>query len=142
MLSFSHTLDPPSIIYTTEFIISKKEVFGKSGQLTCTVQTSPDTSSSVSWFAKGSEISNNTKYSTITLPVEEEHIIRYQLTVSDLHETDIGPYLCRLSSTHGIEDMQDAWIQVDYRKGACLTFICMMLCMHKSDSNQWRIQGK
>ncbi|XP_064392531.1 basement membrane-specific heparan sulfate proteoglycan core protein-like [Halichondria panicea] len=110
--------DPPSIIYTTEFIISKKEEFGKSGQLTCTVQKSSDTSSFVSWFAKGVEITNNTKYSAIILPVEEEDIIRYQLTVSDLQETDIGSYLCRLSSTYGIEDMQEAWIQVDYRKDA------------------------
>ncbi len=66
------------------------------------------------------EITNNTKYSAIILPVEEEDIIRYQLTVSDLQETDIGSYLCRLSSTYGIEDMQEAWIQVDYRKGEFL----------------------
>lgn len=115
-------LDPPSIIYTTEFIISNKEGFGKSGHLICTVQKSPDTNTSVSWFNKGEEITNTSKYTT-NKEMEDENIVKYQLVVSDLQESDIGSYLCRLSSSYGIEDMQEAWIQVDYRKG-------MYMCTH------------
>ncbi len=110
--------DPPSIIYTTEFIISNKNEFGLSGEVTCTTQASAQVSSTVSWFTRGTEITNSTKYSIVTLPTdsEEDEIVKYKLIVSDLQETDIGSYLCRLNSMYGMEDMQEAWIKVDYRK--------------------------
>ena len=47
---------------------------------------------------------------------DEDDIVRYQLIVSDVQKTDIGSYLCRLSSSYGVEDVQEAWIQVDFRK--------------------------
>ena len=112
----THMPDPPSIIYTTEYTIASENDFGTVGQLMCTVQTSPDTSSSVTWYTKGSEIVNSTKYTSIAVTSDEDDIVRYQLIVSDVQKTDIGSYLCRLSSSYGVEDVQETWIQVDFRK--------------------------
>lgn len=110
-------IDPPSIVYTTELVVTNQNEFGQIGEITCVTQVSAQVSSSVSWFSKGKEITNSTKYSAITLYTENDDIIKYKLVISDLRETDIGSYLCRLSSIYGIEDMQEAWIKVDYRKG-------------------------
>ena len=34
-----------------------------------------------------------------------------------VEQSDIEPYLCQLSSEYGVEEIQEAWIKVDYRKG-------------------------
>ena len=114
--SFQYT-DPPSIVYTTEFIVHNEKDFGTAGQLTCAVQMSPDTGSHVSWWANGTQLMSNTKYQTDSLATDQEDIVKYTLTVNSLQQSDIGIYLCQLNSDFALEDSQSAWIQVDYSNG-------------------------
>ena len=107
---------PPSIIYTTEYIVYSETQFGRSGQLSCTVQTSPDTNSRVTWWTNGTQLENSDKYVIDSVKTGEEDVIQYQLTVRNLQHADIGSYLCQLSSDFAPEDSQPAWIQVDFRK--------------------------
>ena len=107
---------PPSIIYTTEYIVHSEMQFGSSGQLSCTVMASPDTSSHVTWWTNGTQLQNNEKYVIDSVATGEEDVVRYQLTVRNLQHADIGSYLCQLSSDFAPEDSQPAWIQVDFRK--------------------------
>jgi len=109
--------EPPTIVFTTEHVITNKGQFGGQVSLSCTVEESPDTASSVSWFSDGVELANSSKYSLTASPVDQHGIVKYQLFVSNLQESDIGSYLCQLSTSYLIEDVQEAWIQVDYRKG-------------------------
>lgn len=107
---------PPSIIYTTEYIVYNEIQFGRSGQLSCTVQTSPDTGSHVTWWTNGTQLENSDKYVIDSVKTGEEDVVQHQLTVRNLQHTDIGSYLCQLSSDFAPEDSQPAWIQVDFRK--------------------------
>lgn len=107
---------PPSIIYTTEYIVHSEIQFGSNGQLSCTVQTSPDTSSHVTWWTNGTQLQNSEKYVINSVVTGEEDVVQYQLTVKNLQHSDIGSYLCQLSSDFASEDSQPAWIQVDFRK--------------------------
>lgn len=107
---------PPSIIYTTEYIVHSEIQFGSNGQLSCTVQTSPDTSSHVTWWTNGTQLQNSEKYVINSVATGEEDVVQYQLTVKNLQHSDIGSYLCQLNSDFAPEDSQPAWIQVDFRK--------------------------
>ena len=121
-LTHSLTAAPPMIIYTTEFVIRSQSDFGQPGQLTCTVQTSPDAGITVAWWVNGSKIETegNTKYHTEVIPMNPDDVMQYRLTIDDLQHSDIGSYLCQLSTDYRTEDSQEAWLQVDFRKGQCI----------------------
>ena len=110
---------PPVIIYTTEFVIRGQNDFGQAGQLTCTVQTSPDTGITVAWWVNGSKIDteHSTKYRTEVVPMNPDDVMQYKLMIEDVQHPDIGSYLCQLSTAYRVEDSQEAWLQVDFRKG-------------------------
>ena len=112
---------PPVIIYTTEFVIRSQSDFGQTGQLTCTVQTSPDTGSTVAWWINGTKIDteHSTKYRTEVVPMNPDDVMQHKLTIEDVQHSDIGSYLCPLSTSYWVEDSQEAWLQVDFRKGSC-----------------------
>ena len=107
------------IIYTTEFVIRSKSDFGRPGQLTCTVQTSPDTGITVAWWVNGSKIDteHSTKYHTEVVTMTPNDVVQYKLMIEDVQHSDIGSYLCQLSTAYRVEDSQEAWLQVDFRKG-------------------------
>ena len=109
------------IIYTTEFVIRSQSDFGQPGQLTCTVQTSPDTGSTVAWWINGTKIDteHSTKYRTEVVPMNPDDVMQHKLTIEDVQHSDIGSYLCQLSTSYRVEDSQEAWLQVDFRKGSC-----------------------
>ena len=118
-LTSSSSLAPPMIIFTTEFVVRSQHDFGKPGHLTCTIQTSPDTRSTVAWWVNGSRIEteNSGKYHVEVIPMGPEDVLQYRLTIDDLCHSDIGSYLCQLSTLYKVEDSQEAWLQVDFRKG-------------------------
>ena len=74
---------PPVIIYTTEFVICSQSDFDQPGQLTCTVQTSPDTGSTVAWWINGTKIDteHSTKYRTKVVPMNPDDVMQYKLTI-------------------------------------------------------------
>ena len=109
---------PPSILYTTEYVIHQASEFGQAGQLTCAVNTSPDTESHVTWRANGEAIQDGAKYSR-SVSSSSEEVMLFYLHVADIQQSDIGSFLCQLSSDYNREDSQEAWIRVDYRKGTC-----------------------
>lgn len=41
----------------------------------------------------------------------------FRLHMDTVQQSDIGSYLCRLSSDYNVEESQEAWIKVDYRNG-------------------------
>ena len=108
--------DPPSILYTTEYVIHQEEEFGKPGQLSCVVQTSSDAQSRVTWWADGEQLVEGGNYRMSSSAMSDEVTI-FQLHMADVQQSDIGPFLCQLSSQYNVEESQDAWIKVDYRKG-------------------------
>jgi len=112
----SYLTAPPTIIYTTEYIIHSESEFGQFGQLTCMVQISPDTSSYVEWWTNGTQLKNSEKYIIDSVANGEEDVVQHRLTVRNLQHSDIRSYLCQLSSDFAIEASQPAWIQVDFRK--------------------------
>lgn len=103
-------------MYTTEYVIHHESEFGHTGQLTCAVQTTPDTGSYVTWWNSGEELQDGGKYKMRT-SIMNEDVKLFQLQISDLQQTDIGSYLCQLSSDYNREDSQEAWVQVDFREG-------------------------
>lgn len=125
MIPFLLYTDPPSIVYTTEFIMRNEKDFGTRGKLTCAVHMSPDTNSHVSWWANGTQLTSNAKYQMDSLSTDQEDIVKYTLTVNSLQQSDIGIYLCQLNSDYALEDSQSAWIQVDYSNG--------MMCIVATD---------
>ena len=108
--------DPPSILYTTEYVIHQESEFGTSGHLSCAVETSADTQSHVTWWANGKELQEGDKYRMSSSEMSKE-VRLFQLAVEKVQHSDIGSYLCQLSSDYNIEESQEAWIKVDYRKG-------------------------
>ena len=122
---------PPTIIYTTEFIVHSEREFGQSGQLTCMVQISPDTSSHVTWWTNGTQLKNSEKYIVDSVANGEEDVIQHRLTVRNLQHSDIGSYLCQLSSDFSIETSQPAWVQVDFRKSKYM-FVVIVPALHAS----------
>ena len=121
MYRLSSLSGPPSILYTTEYIIHQASEFGQAGQLTCAVNTSPDTESHVTWWVNGEAIQDGAKYSR-SVSSSNEEVMLFHLHVADIQQSDIGSFLCQLSSDYSREDSQDAWIQVDYRKGTCVCY--------------------
>ena len=93
--------------------------FGKPGHLMCTVQTSSDAITSVAWWVNGTQIEteNNAKYHSEVVKLNSDDVLQYRLVIGDLQHSDIGSYLCQLSTEHRVEDSQEAWVQVDFRKG-------------------------
>ena len=120
------------IIYTTEFVIRSQNDFGQAGQLTCTVQTSPDTGITVAWWVNGNKIDteHSTKYHTEVVPMNPDDVMQYKLMIEDVQHSDIGSYLCQLSTAYRVEDSQEAWLQVDFRKGQCCIFNSRSLKKH------------
>ena len=112
----THT-EPPSIIYTTEYIIHSPDNYGKPGVLTCTIQTSPDTETHVTWWTNGTELHSNGKYEMDSLPTDQKDVRQFLLKINNLQQSDIGSYLCQLRSDFALEETHPAWIQVDFRKG-------------------------
>ena len=89
----------------------------------CTVQTSPDASISVAWWVNGSKIETDraSKYHTEVVRLNADDVMQYRLIIDDLQHSDIGSYLCQLSTQYRVEDSQEAWLQVDFRKGLILS---------------------
>lgn len=104
-------------MYTTEFIIHSPEDYGKQGELTCMVQTTSDTESHVAWWTNGTQLESNRKYTMDHIPNEENDMVKFRLIINNLQQSDIGSYLCQLTSDYDVEDTQAAWVQVDFRKG-------------------------
>ena len=50
-----------------------------------------------------------------------DDVLQHKLVIEDVQHSDIGSYLCQLSTAHRVEDSQEAWLQVDFRKGKCQT---------------------
>ena len=116
-LSLKHLpSDPPSIMYTTEYVIHRESDFGKPGQLSCAVQTSTDTQSHVTWWADGVELKEGGNYRMSSSFMSDEVKV-FRLHMDTVQQSDIGSYLCRLSSDYNVEESQEAWIKVDYRNG-------------------------
>lgn len=111
-----HVTDPPSILYTTEYVVHYVSDFGSSGQLSCVVKTSPDTESHVTWWSSGKELQEGKKYKMSSSAITEG-VKLFKLGIEDLQQSDIGSYLCQLSSEYNREESQEAWVQVDYRNG-------------------------
>ena len=111
-----HATDPPSILYTTEYVVHRVSDFGSSGQLSCVVQTTPDTESQVTWWSNGEKLQEGDKYE-MSLSEVVEGVKSFKLHIKGLKQSDIGSYLCQLSSEYNREESQEAWIQVDYRNG-------------------------
>lgn len=109
-------IDPPLILYTTEYILHKETEFGQSGKLTCAIQTSYDTQSHVTWWAGGEKLEEGAKYHMTSLTMSDTVTV-FELHMVNVQQSDIGPYLCQLSSDYNVEESQDAWIKVDYRDG-------------------------
>ena len=118
-----HT-DPPSILYTTEYVVHSEAEFGKPGQLTCAVETSVDTQSHVTWWAGGEQLKEGEKYRMSSLAMNDQ-VTLFKLHMEAVEQSDIEPYLCQLSSDYGVEESQEAWIKVDFRKGtkACVVVL-------------------
>ena len=118
-LSLSLSAAPPVIIYTTEFVVRGQSDFGKAGQLACVVQTSPDTGVTVAWWVNASRIDTerSLKYHTEVVAMNPEDVLQYKLMIENVQHSDIGSYLCQLSTAYRVEDSQEAWLQVDFRKG-------------------------
>ena len=107
---------PPSIMYTTEYVLHEEGEFGSPGHLSCVVHTPLDSQSHVTWWAGGEELVEGEKYRMTSSEMSNEVTV-FRLEMDRVEHTDIGPYLCQLSSQYHIEETQDAWIKVDYRKG-------------------------
>ena len=131
MLAAAGSAAPPVIIYTTEFVFRSQSDFGKPGQLTCTVQISPDTGITVAWWVNGSKIGteHSDKYHTEIVPMNPNDVMEYKLMIGDVQHSDVGSYLCQLSTTYRVKDSQEAWLQVDFRKGKCRMILCFIICI-------------
>ena len=107
------------IIYTTEFVIRSQSDFDRPGQLICTVQISPGTCITVAWWVNGSKIDteHSTKYHTEVVLMTLDDVLQHKLVIKDVQHSDIGSYLCQLGTAYRVEDSQEAWLQVDFRKG-------------------------
>ena len=127
-LSLLFSPAPPVIIYTTEFVIRSQSDFDRPGQLICTVQTSPDIGITVAWWVNGSKIDteHSTKYHTEVVPMTLDDVLQHKLVIEDVQHSDIDSYLCQLSTAYRVEDSQEAWLQVDFRKGKCQILRCLI----------------
>ena len=70
----------------------------------------------MTWWTNGTQLKNSEKYIVDSVANGEEDVIQHRLTVRNLQHSDIGSYLCQLSSDFAIETSQPAWVQVDFRK--------------------------
>ena len=120
---YLHT-DPPSILYTTEYVVHQEADFGKPGQLSCAVETSTDSQSHVTWWAGGEQLKEGDKYQMSSSAMSDQVTV-FKLHMEAVQQSDIGPYLCQLSSDYDVEESQEAWIKVDYRKGTetCTVYV-------------------
>ena len=101
-------------MYTTEYVLHEEAEFGREGHLSCVVQTTPDTDSLVTWWARGQLLEEGEKY-RMTSSVMSGQVTVFQLEMKRVEESDVGSYLCHLSSQYNVEESQEAWIKVDYR---------------------------
>ena len=113
-------------MYTTEYVLHRETEFGLEGHLSCVVQTSADTESLVTWWTGGELLEEGGKY-RMTSSVMSSQVTVFRLEFERVEEADIGPYLCQLSSQYHVEETQEAWIKVDYRNGAFLNLVTLMM---------------
>lgn len=87
--------------------------FGEGAKLVCSVQTSPDTETRVTWLFKGAEVQlDQGKYSTaVQKSVHEENVLEYLLQIDDTQEEDLGLYMCQLYSAYNLEDEHEVWVK-------------------------------
>ena len=110
---------PPSILYTTEYVLHEEAEFGQPGHLSCVVQTPPDTECHVTWWVAGKQVREGGKY-RMTSSEESGDVTVFRLEIEAVEQSDIRAYLCQLSSQYNVEETQEAWIKVDYRRGESL----------------------
>ncbi len=96
--------EPPSIVSVTNF---SAESFSRQqhGSLECTVHTWNVSATSVLWIhtASGHIIQHDDKYST-DRKTDEDGVFVYVLEIQNLQESDVGGYICLLSSNGITED--------------------------------------
>lgn len=127
---FVYFLAPPEILYTNEVNVGRKENFGKSFQLNCTILSSPDTAAKVTWLYKSREIlPDGGKYSEQVkrTPGSDGEVIHHILSVNDVQLSDVGTYTCQLDSDFGDEDQQDAHITFNNKESKSAVFIIQEL---------------
>ena len=115
-------------MYTTEYVLREERGFGTPGELSCVVQTSPDTQSRVVWWAGGRELEEGGGNYRMSSSAMSDTVTVFKLHMESVEESDIGPYICQLSSDYNVEESQDAWIRVDYRKGQSCTKVILCSC--------------
>ncbi len=76
------------------------------GFLECTVHTGNISATSVLWIhtASGHIIQPDDKYSTSVRETDEDGVFVYVLEIQNLQESDVGGYICLLSSNGITED--------------------------------------
>lgn len=112
---------PPEILYTVEHTLKDVDDFAKPAKVGCTILTSPDTESRVTWSFNGKELSDETgKYVILKMvkdsDSDENAVVGYDLVVNNLEKGDVGPYTCQLHSDFHQEDHREVWIAYEEDK--------------------------
>lgn len=112
----------------------------------CSVLTSPDTESKVTWSFKGEKVPlGSGKFSTAVQKSSKEEILEYVLVIENVQEADMGPYVCQLHSSFNLEDEHEVWIKLNgkeskifngslmkIRNDLCISFSCRRKEQHKT----------
>lgn len=72
--------------------------------------------SHVTWWSAGERLVEGEKYKMSSSPMSADVTV-FKLHMETVEQSDIGAYLCQLSTQYNTEESQDAWVKVDYRRG-------------------------
>lgn len=78
----------------------------------------------VNWFFKGIPVTlDQGKYRMQTTDISED-VSEYALLIDDVQETDMGPYVCRLTSDFHLESENEVWISFKENNDQCKVIAC------------------
>ena len=96
-LGFQYSTEPPRIVGVKNFTFSDAAL-QHTAVIECAIENRT-TTASVQWIRTNTIITPSAKYRTDVVKKRHGSLI-FALSVRDLSESDIGEYLCRLSSEH------------------------------------------
>lgn len=106
-------------MYTTELVLHREEDFGEPGHLSCVVHTSSDSESYVTWWSAGDPLVEGEKYKMTSSAISET-VTDFRLEIGRVEQEDMRLYICQLSTQYDVEESQETWIKMEYRKGEYL----------------------